>query len=408
MKFVKKIFYLILIMAVLLPNFFLPKDVLADSRTIRSIREDIEKQKQDLANNQQQQQMTEAEIAQSKANIDRIENSIKQGREQVIQLNNEIDKLKIDIKNKQEEIKKVVNFLQVANGESVYMEYIFGAKTFTDFIYRMSISEQLVDYNDKLVDEFNQMIEQNKKKQEEIQTKEQDLAKQQEQVQAELAKLQSQQVMLTSEMGDIEDGIRKSEEQINTLIRDGCSEDETVDDCYRRLRQLPSDTEFWRPLNSGYISSAFGPRTYWYGGRWVSDYHYGLDIGVAQNTPVYAVANGQVASTAYWPGTGYVLYVYHTINGVNYTSVYEHLNSYNSYVGQNVTKDTVIAYSGNTGQSSGPHLHVSILRGWAGIDYGYWSNAYMANNLDPATKINFPPEGSRFYTRTRNCSLGSC
>ena len=125
-------------------------------------------------------------------------------------------------------------------------------------------------------------------------------------------------------------------------------------------------------------------------------------------TPVYAVANGTVASKMYWDGTGYSLYIYHKVNGVKYTSVYEHLNSYNVSVNQNVTKDTIVAYSGNTGVSSGPHLHLSILTGWAGIDYSYWSTTYFNSNVDPKTKINFPAGYGSFETRTRNCSLGPC
>ncbi|MBQ2409509.1 MAG: M23 family metallopeptidase, partial [Bacilli bacterium] len=116
-------------------------------------------------------------------------------------------------------------------------------------------------------------------------------------------------------------------------------------------------------------------------------------------TPVYAIAAGKVASFNYWDGTGYVVYVYHNINGVKYTSVYEHLDRYNTYVGAIVDKNTVIAFSGNTGNSTGPHLHLSILNGWAGIDYILWSNSYFNNNLNPITKINFP-SGQYWNNRT--------
>ena len=288
------------------------------------------------------------------------------------------------------------------------MEYIFGAKDFTDFIYRMAITEQLSDYNDKLIKEFNSMIETNKQKKIAIQNKEKELNVKQINLQAEIGKLSSQIATLSREQGDIEDGIKKSEAQVKALIDDGCDMDETVDACYTRLRTLPSDTSFWRPLASSSISSLYGWRSYWIGNTYYEDFHYGLDMRASIGTPVYAVANGTVASKMYWDGTGYSLYIYHKVNGVKYTSVYEHLNSYNVSVNQNVTKDTIVAYSGNTGVSSGPHLHLSILTGWAGIDYSYWSTAYFNSNVDPKTKINFPAGYGSFDTRTRNCSLGPC
>ena len=53
-------------------------------------------------------------------------------------------------------------FYQITDGENSYLEYIFGAKTFTDFIYRISIVEQISKYNNELIDEMNQLIEENK------------------------------------------------------------------------------------------------------------------------------------------------------------------------------------------------------------------------------------------------------
>ena len=401
---------IVFIVALMIPLFLEPFAVdAADNRTIKTILSDIEKQKKALTDKQNQQNLTEAQIKTVKSNISLIDASIKKGQQDIIDLNNEIAKLEIEIKAKDEELRKIMVFLQVSEGESEYLEYVFGATNFTDFIYRMAITEQLTDYNNRLINEYNAMIESNKKKASEIKDKEAALQVQASQLQSEIAKLSAQVSTLSKEQGDLADGIAKSEAQIRALIADGCDEDETVDACYSRLRTLPSDTEFWRPSSFGNISSLFGWRSYYIGSSYYEDFHYGLDIALPSGTPLYAVANGQIASRQYWPGTGYVIYVYHKVNGVKYTSVYEHLSSYaNLAVGSNVTKDTVVAYSGNTGQSSGPHLHISIITGWAGLDYSYWGSTYMSSNLDPKTKINFPAGYGSFTTRNRNCSLGAC
>jgi murein DD-endopeptidase MepM/ murein hydrolase activator NlpD len=410
MKYIKKVINISLIFVLLVPMFVAPYVVnAADNRTIKSILADIEAQKKALSDKKNQQTLTEAQIREVKNNITLIDANIKKGQQEVIDLNNQIAELQIEIKAKDAEMRKIVNFLEVSNGESEYLEYTFGAKTFTDFIYRMAITEQLTAYNDKLINEYNAMIESNKAKTEEIKAKELKLQSQQVELQVQISKLSTQVASLSREQGDLADAINKSEAQIRSLLADGCTENETIDACYTRTRNLPSDTEFWRPLNFGTISSLFGWRTYYLYGKEISDFHYGLDISVPVGTPVYAVANGNVANKMQWAGTGYVLYVFHKVNGVKYTSVYEHLSGYAVSPGQNVTKDTVIAYSGNTGQSSGPHLHVSIIYGWLGDGYdSYWDINYMNNNVDPKTKINFPAGYGSFTTRNRNCSLGAC
>lgn len=363
-------------------------------KTINGLQQEINDAKKQIEENKNKKQLTQEQIQTVNANISLIDKEIKDGEAKVIALNEESIKLANKIEEKKEEIKKIINFFQLSNGEETYLEYVFGAATFTDFIYRKAITEQLTKYNKNLVKEFDEMIKANRKKTEEIAEQEKELLKKQANLQSEIVKLRYQTNLLEKDTGDLEDGILEAQKTLNDLRRLGCGENEEARACYDRLNTLPVDTQFWRPTNTGVITSYFGPRTYPYVG-----FHYGIDIGIPIGTPVYAIAAGKVASFNYWDGTGYVVYVYHNINGVKYTSVYEHLDRYNTYVGAIVDKNTVIAYSGNTGYSTGPHLHLSILNGWAGIDYILWSNAYYNNNLNPITKINFP-HGQYWHNRT--------
>ena len=117
-------------------------------------------------------------------------------------------------------------------------------------------------------------------------------------------------------------------------------------------------------------------------------FHAGLDMrtGGAVDKPVYAAADGYVAKVSISPwGGGKILYIKHP-NG--YTSVYMHLNGYAGEIGKAVLREQyaqqkynivklfspdelpvkkgqVVAYSGNTGGSGGPHLHFEIRRGGA-------------------------------------------
>lgn len=392
MNTIKKLFKIFLLIILIVPMMIPPQEV--KGKTINGLQQEINDAKKQIEENKNKKQLTQEQIQTVNANISLIDKEIKEGEAKVIALNEESIKLSNKIEEKKEEIKKIINFFQLSNGEETYLEYVFGAATFTDFIYRKAITEQLTKYNKNLVKEFDEMIKANRKKTEEIAEQEKELLKKQANLQSEIVKLRYQTNLLEKDTGDLEDGILEAQKTLNDLRRLGCGENEEARACYDRLNTLPVDTQFWRPTNTGIITSYFGPRTYPYVG-----FHYGIDIGIPIGTPVYAIAAGKVASFNYWDGTGYVVYVYHNINGVKYTSVYEHLDRYNTYVGAIVDKNTVIAYSGNTGNSTGPHLHLSILNGWAGIDYILWSNSYFNNNLNPITKINFP-SGQYWNNRT--------
>ena len=391
MNRIKKIFKIFLLIVLLLPMFTPP---VVEGKTINGLQKEIDEAKKQIEENKNKQQLTQEQIKTVNANITLIDKEIKDGEAKVIQLNKESVELANKIDEKQEGIKKIINFFQLSNGEETYLEYIFGAASFTEFIYRKAVTEQLTKYNKKLVKQFDEMIKANQEKAKEIEAQEKELLKKQSQLQTEMTKLRNQTNLLEKDTGNLEDGIKEAQKTLNELRKLGCGENEEARACYDRLNTLPIDTQFWRPTNTGVITSYYGARTYPYVG-----FHYGIDIGVPTGTPVYAIAAGKVASFNYWSGTGYVVYVYHNINGVKYTSVYEHLDSYNTYVGAIVDKNTVIAFSGNTGYSTGPHLHLSILSGWAGIDYILWSDAYYNYNLNPITKINFP-HGQYWYNRT--------
>ncbi len=110
-----------------------------------------------------------------------------------------------------------------------------------------------------------------------------------------------------------------------------------------RLNQL-----LIRPVE-GRISSPFGPR--W--GR----HHDGKDYAVPINTPVKAAAGGTVVHVGRSGGYGNTVIIEHQ-RGMQ--TLYAHLNSYNVRQGQYVNRGQVIAYSGNTGRSTGPHLHFEV------------------------------------------------
>lgn len=86
--------------------------------------------------------------------------------------------------------------------------------------------------------------------------------------------------------------------------------------------------------------------------------HKGIDFGLKIHTPIYSPADGVVTRVTYQPnGAGKYLIIQHT---KSISTVYMHLSEFKVGVGSKVKKGQLIAYSGNSGRTTGPHLHYEI------------------------------------------------
>lgn len=108
------------------------------------------------------------------------------------------------------------------------------------------------------------------------------------------------------------------------------------------------------------ISSGFGARVA--PCRYCSSYHRGVDFVPGRGAPIYAIADGIVTQQEYSGGYGEHAYIEHTINGQTVLSVYAHMEGASSplEVGDRVEAGDFIGLVGNTGTSTGPHLHFEI------------------------------------------------
>ncbi|MGZ4320330.1 MAG: M23 family metallopeptidase, partial [Gaiellaceae bacterium] len=99
-----------------------------------------------------------------------------------------------------------------------------------------------------------------------------------------------------------------------------------------------------------------GPVTSPFGWRW-GRMHEGIDIAVGSGTPVHAAAAGTVIYAGWEEGYGNFVVIDH---GGGIATAYGHNTSVAVAVGQQVQQGQVIAYSGSTGHSTGPHVHFEV------------------------------------------------
>ena len=116
---------------------------------------------------------------------------------------------------------------------------------------------------------------------------------------------------------------------------------------------LASTPSIWP--TKGWLSSRFAYRISPFTGR--KEFHRGIDISTRKGAPIIAPANGVVATVSWDRLSGKVIRINH---GYGLKTVYAHLNKALVKKGQYVKRGETIALVGNTGRSTGPHLHYEV------------------------------------------------
>jgi murein DD-endopeptidase MepM/ murein hydrolase activator NlpD len=106
------------------------------------------------------------------------------------------------------------------------------------------------------------------------------------------------------------------------------------------------------PIKNGKVTTVFGK----VGKHWSSGKHTGVDFAVPVGTPILAVADGKIENASW--GKAYGKQIVQKVEGG--WVIYAHLNALRVKPGAKVKKGQIIGESGNTGNSTGPHLHFEL------------------------------------------------
>ena len=344
--------------------FIIPKST--NAQTIQQFEDEVAKYTAQLQAKKNAIAKNDQEVAEIEEKIKSIQSEIKTLQQEITNLQAEIDKANIEIEKKTAQSKKLIEYYQVSNGENSYLEYVFGATSITDMIYRMSVVEQLTEYNDNLMKELQNLIEQNKIRQTELDQKQKDLNAKQKELEEEQAKIEKDTAAIKESMPSVEQQIKSAQANVKYYKALGCGQNEDILQCQYRIEQarssssggssgggsIPSTNGFYRPMEYGYVTQGYGG----YGG------HLGVDLSSSNKSiPIYPIANGQVFFKGYDCYGALVVKIKHNYNGRYIYSTYAHMRSFgNISKGQYISYATSIGNMGSTGWSTGPHLHLEI------------------------------------------------
>ena len=169
--------------------------------------------------------------------------------------------------------------------------------------------------------------------------------------------------------GDDKDGLAKvlSESRIDIAYVKNANKSESLDKDFIFIpcgkvssleRSMFLGSAFLSPIKTGKTTSKFGTRRDPFNEN-KSQFHRGVDIGCPIGTKIYSARAGRVTFAGYADGYGKLVILEHEHG---YTTYYGHLSRFSIKEGDKVGAGQSIALSGNTGRTTGPHLHFEIRR----------------------------------------------
>lgn len=257
-------------------------------------------------------------------------------------------------------------------GTVSYWEVLFQSSSFTDFLDRMSMIEEIAAADQRRLEEIQQVADSISSTQSQMQQELQDLAE----TQKQLTESESLMAEKRTESDDLLRSLAAQQEQFELLLDESeAKQDALMREIAQKEKELagaqyeeklaklalqgqnPPSSATWITPVSGYtISSAFGMRIHP-----VYKYqlmHNGIDMACAQGTPIYATRAGKVTTASYQAGgAGYYVSINH---GDGFSSIYMHMTNFVVSSGQSVSAGQLIGYVGSTGVSTGPHLHFGV------------------------------------------------
>ena len=250
------------------------------------------------------------------------------------------------------------------HGQVSYIDVLFGAKDFSDFLTRMDLFKRVINSDYALVKrvhEAKRIVEATRAELEKQRAYEARLVKEAEEKHLELLeKRQDKNALLEK----VETDREVSQQAYEELIA-ASAEVERLIQASRYRYQYPSaggsGSMIW-PLY-GEITSEYGWRTHPIYGD--SRYHSGVDIGGDYGLPIVAAASGTVIYSGWISGYGYAVIIDH---GGGLSTLYGHNESLAVGEGQAVSQGQVIAYCGSTGNSTGPHCHFEVRENGEPVD----------------------------------------
>lgn len=317
--------------------------------------------------------------------IDELNTKIEDANNKIKEKEQKLQQAEEDYKKKEETIKKrLVAIYQ--SGETSYLDFLLSSSSITEFISSYYLVSEITKMDTDLLEKIQKEKEEIEAAKKEIENSKQELTQaknSKESVSNQLKTTKNEKNSQVSKLSEEEKKLESEIQELQEVNRQLANQIREAEKKYaQQLAALnngstaPAGSGFFiRPVNGGTITT----NGYYSSGK----FHGAIDYGIPSGTPVYAAADGVVLLTANLTGSYGTYVIIGHGNGLK--SYYAH-GTYGSICvspGQTVRQGQQIMKSGNTGNSTGPHLHFEVRK--SPYNYNGYATAYgQDSRVNPA------------------------
>ncbi len=321
---------------------------------IQETENEIDEVKEEMSDTMKQIQSLTAEINEYETEIEELDGKLSELENSISETQKKLEEAEEKYEDQEEALQARI-VAQYEAGETTYLDVLLGGGSLWDMISNWQIASEIAEMDNRLLEEIEENrneIEEAKKSLQTSKEQVETLKNNKEATTKTLKNSQAAKEQYVSELSEDEKSLNEELEKLQAENEKVTNELKELENKYSdKIENLGGTGTLQRPVKSGVITATM----YYSSGL----YHGALDYGVPIGTEVYAAAEGVVLA-ADWRdgGLGYCVVLQHS-NGLR--TYYGHGNN-TFYVKQGdvVQKGQLIMLSGNSGNSSGPHLHFEV------------------------------------------------
>lgn len=354
----------------------------------KNLQDKIDDAKSQLNDITESKDSAKSELETLTQKVSEAQNELEKVKAQLEDVKNQITEKETQINEEEKEIEAKNNLLKqrmvalYEAGDTSFLDVLFNSENLLDFFTNYSMIQQIVESDTDLINELEEKKQGLEKDKAELEEKKQEVENLKAEQEVKNAQLRVLQETKQAEVNKLSEEEKKTQAEIDAYNKAMADVNKALAEVAKKAEEqiknntggngLKFDGSFIWPCNNKIVTSTVKKR--W--GR----LHKGIDIGASYES-VYASASGYAYNAYDRNGYGTYIMVFH---GGNYVTLYGHLSTSKVRDGQFVKQGEVIATSGNSGGSTGAHLHFEIRQA---------SNVSQFFSKSPLNPLDYLPGG---------------